>query len=60
MLIDEAANHMVQDYRATGLQRISGFDLIVAMLCYLYPAVPTGLIVREVVRSFSNSVRHHY
>lgn len=53
MLVDEAAEHMVQDYSTIATPRISGMSHIISMLCYLYPAVPTELVMREVVRNFS-------
>lgn len=53
MLIDEAAEHLVGDYKAATQAKISDFSLIISVLCYLYPAVPVHLVMREVVRNFS-------
>ena len=57
MLFDEAAAQMVRVYRETGLARINGFEQIVAVLCYLYPAAPRAVVAQEVVRNFSTVAR---
>jgi hypothetical protein len=56
MLIDEAAEHLIRDYMATGKANPAGFDRIVSMLCRLYPAAPAELIVHQVARGFSRDM----
>lgn len=55
MHFDEAAEHLVSDYKSVTQPSMSGFNLIISLLCYLYPAAPAQLVVHEVVRKFSKA-----
>jgi hypothetical protein len=56
VLIDEAAELLVKDFTTIREARMSDFSQIISVLCYLYPAVPMGMVMHEVVRNFSRTV----
>ena len=57
MLITEAAEYLVNEYTSVTKPRLSDMSRIISVLCHLYPAVPTVVVMQEVVRNFSGSKR---
>jgi len=58
MLVDEAAQHLVDDYRKIAELNPKGIRRIVSALALLYPAAPRDIIEREVKRNVTGASTH--